>query len=96
MDGIRLIYYRIGEKGLNPNDSYSSDPFGTKEKRDEMLGGDGSPIIGISGNIQGNGAVSGLRIITAPIAPKEATKDKDNQTKDKAVRKRRAPAGEKP
>jgi hypothetical protein len=50
VDGFEVIFMRIGDDGLVPDDTYVSDwvggPGGAKEQK---LGGDGRPVIGIYG-----------------------------------------------
>lgn len=50
VDGFKVVFMRIGEKGLDPKDSYESDWIGGRGGGDETtLGGDGVPVVGLCG-----------------------------------------------
>ncbi len=54
LDGISVTFMKINGAKLDPKDSYSSNQFGTKSKRTTILGGDGTPVVGIVGKANQN------------------------------------------
>jgi HEAT repeat protein len=50
VDGLKVVFMRVGDKGLQPGDSYESEWVGGHGGGPETtLGGDGVPIVGLAG-----------------------------------------------
>jgi V8-like Glu-specific endopeptidase len=49
IDGISVTFMRVADGKLDPSDSYQSDYFGNTAGNRTILGGDGTPVIGICG-----------------------------------------------
>ena len=54
IDGISVTFMRVADGKLDPSDSYQSDYFGNTAGTRSILGGDGTPVIGISGKSNQN------------------------------------------
>ncbi len=67
IDGLSITFFEMGEKGLNSANQYSTNWLGGghSSRSPTVLGGDGSPIIGIYGHRDAK--IMGLGVVTAPV-----------------------------
>ena len=71
MDGMLVIFMRVTPDGkLDPQDSYRSDWVGGKGGGPEtLLGGDGTPVIGIIGKANSAGRFHGAGVVFEALRP---------------------------
>jgi hypothetical protein len=56
ISGMSVVFYKITSTGLDPNDSYESKYYGSKDPNSaKLVGGTGEPIVGIYGLVADNG-----------------------------------------
>ncbi len=70
LDGVKPIYMKIKDQGLDPKDTYDGPLVGKKGAREETFGGDGQLIIGIHGKQEDRGRLTSVSAIS--IAPNAA------------------------
>ena len=66
LDGMSVTFMRWDGQKLDPADSYTSDWIGGKGGgRETPIGGDGTPVRGVSGRLNQRGVVAGVGLIMA-------------------------------
>ena len=69
LDSMTLTYMRIEGESLDPSDAYITARIGGSGGGEAYLGGDGTPIIGISGRYSGDGKYLGIGLIFLQDTP---------------------------
>ncbi|MBY0524897.1 MAG: serine/threonine protein kinase, partial [Gemmataceae bacterium] len=63
VESVQITFMKIEAKGLNKADTYKTDWIGGRGKDENILGGDGLPIIGIVGKKNNDNVSTGLGLV---------------------------------
>jgi hypothetical protein len=75
LDSFKLTFMKIDGKGLDPNDTYSSEKIGGPGGGSPyVFGGDGTPIVGILGRVSDDKKSMGLGAVFLSPTPTSISK----------------------